>query len=487
MRFKEYDEAPGRGGSPSEAGLRGQVAYVRRLAERAAKGIEALRRDSDGEFSVFDADEAESRARNVRGLAAPDMNAGDRPRTIADRSREALKRTRALDREQAAARKSPRLAEPVAYVRADNQQLSRARLARLANRGAPRPGVGVRSPGTGAGAADRPGPQAFQVEPVSGRPVTWVTPGLEPATLEIASPAHGRVLVPVLARFFPAHTVHARWSTAVVAASHCRLKSTDHYHVHRVTVGFDELLGQGRNAMRDLFNDRSDAGIARFQQAMKRIADGAKPGDTRASVPLREDPHTLITSSKNVQLGDGSRMTVNTHYVVEESRLPLAGLLAHDKDLVRSFLAAVDGPERGPETHKFLSDALGRCGRADDLSVLGHSSGLRTPDTPIRWIFGVDSVAWASAVMVGRDNDLLTRMRVERGSLSPGRIRPDLRQVRRSTPKVPRPADRAPERSGPIGPGRVPPRAAPPPPFGFPTRGPRAPGRGGRAGRGGPW
>jgi hypothetical protein len=471
--------------------LIGQAAYIRRRARRVVTGIESLRRDSDGEVPAFRAREAESRARKVLGLTAPDMDAGDHPRAVADRSREALQSTRDLDREMAAAaRRSPRLAEPMARVRADNEQLSRAlrvRLARLANRGAPQPGAGVRVVKRGSWTADRPGRQAFPVEPAGGKPVTWVAPRLEPATLEVASPAHGRVRVPVLARFFPAHTVHARQSTAVVAASHCRLKATDHYHVHRVTVGFDELLGQGRDAMRDLFKDRSEAGIARFQRAMKRIADGAEHGDTRASLPLREDPHTLITSSKNVQLGDGSRMTVNTHYVVEESRLPLVDLLAHDRNLVRSFLAAVDGPERGPETRKFLSDALCRAGRADDLSVLGHSSGLRTPDTPIRWVFGVDSVAWASAVMVGSDNDLLTRMRVERGSLSPGRIRNDLARVRRSATRIPGPADRAPDRSSPIRPGRTLPGAAPPPPFGFSARGPRAPERGGRGSRGGLW
>jgi hypothetical protein len=490
MRFKEYGESPGSGASQPDARVTGQAAYIRRRARRVAEGIKPLRRDSDDELSAFNADEAESRARKVLGLTAPDMNDGDRPSAVADRWREARKETQALDRELAAAQSSPRLAEPLARVRANNQALSRAlrmRLARLDSRRAPRPGVEVRSPGAGAGAADRPGPQAFQVEPADGRRATWVTPGLKPATLEVASPAHGQVRVPALARFFPAHTVHARRSTAVVAASHCELKSTDHYHVHRVTVGFDEFLGQGRDAMRDLFRDRSDAGIARFQRAMKCIADGGEHGDTRASVPLREDPHTLIASSKNVQLGDGSRMTVNTHYVVEESTLPLSGLLAHDKDLVRSFLAAVDGPERGPETRKFLSDALSRAGRADDLSVLGHGSGLRTPDTSIRWIFGVDSVAWASAVMVGSDNDLLTRMRVERGSLSPGRIRGDLERVRRSAAKVPGPADRAPERPGRIGPGRVPPGAAPPSPFGFSIREPREPGRNGRPGRGGLW
>lgn len=331
----------------------------------------------------------------------------------------------------------------------------------------------------------RPGPERFEEESADGRPVSWVTPTLEPATLQVASHAHGQVRVPVLARFFPAHTVHARRLTGVVAASHCRLKATDHYHVHRVTVGFDELLGEGRDALRDLFKDRSDAGIARFQRAMKRIADRPGQGDTQASVLVREDPNTLIISSKAVQLGDGSRMNVNTHYVLEESRLPVADLLARDEDLVRSFLAAVDGPEAGPETRRFLSDALRRAGRADDFSVLSHGSGLPTPDTSIRWIFGVNSVAWASAVMVGRDNDLLTIMRIERGSLSPGRMRNDLRRVRGHAPEVPDPAKRAPEPIRP--PGLDPPGAAPPSPFGFSIRGPRAPGRGGRAGRGGLW
>jgi len=360
---------------------------------------------------------------------------------------------------------SPRVAKALARARAENQDPTGA-LGGLTTR--------------------LPGQRTFEVEPAGDGPVTWVTPALEPATLEVAAPAHGQVRVPVLARFFPAHTVHARRSTAVVAASHCRLKSTDHYHVHRVTVGFDELLGEGRGALRNLFQDRSDAGIARFQQAMKRIADRPRQGGTRASVPVREDAHTLITSSKAVQLGDRSRMNVNTHYVVEESRLPVADLLARDKDLVRSFLAAVDGPERGPETRKFLSAALGRAGRADDLSVLSHGSGLSAPDTSISWIFGVDRVAWASAVMVGSDNDLLTSMRVERGRLSPGRIRNELGRVRQYAPKAPDPASRAPGPTRRNDPGLAPPGAAPPSPFGFSIRGPRPSQRGGRGGRAGP-
>jgi hypothetical protein len=79
MRPKEYGGPRGDGALPRDPELIGQAAYIRRQARRVAGGIESLRRDADGELSAFDTGEAESGARKVLGLTAPDMNAGDRP------------------------------------------------------------------------------------------------------------------------------------------------------------------------------------------------------------------------------------------------------------------------------------------------------------------------------------------------------------------------------------------------------------------------
>ena len=75
--------------------------------------------------------------------------------------------------------------------------------------------------------------------------VARVGPCPHPATLDVAAPSHGRVRISGLARFFPAHTIHARRSTAVVTADDCELRSVDHYHVHRVTVSLYPLVRPG--------------------------------------------------------------------------------------------------------------------------------------------------------------------------------------------------------------------------------------------------
>ena len=104
--------------------------------------------------------------------------------------------------------------------------------------------------------------------------VARVGPRPHPATLDVAAPSHGRVRVSGLARFFPAHTIHARRSTAVVTADGCELRSVDHYHVHRVSVSLDALMepgAAGHSALQHLLEDPTGSGIAEFQRAMQRI------------------------------------------------------------------------------------------------------------------------------------------------------------------------------------------------------------------------
>jgi hypothetical protein len=262
-----------------------------------------------------------------------------------------------------------------------------------------------------------------------------------------------------LARFFPAHTVHARRSTAVVAGDNCKLQSVDHYHVHRVSVSLDLLLKQGSRghaALQDLLRDPT-GGVARFQAVMRSIADPPENRDTRANVPVRLHHLISVTSSTGVQQGDGARMRVRTHYMVEESELPIVDLLARDPGLVRSLAAAVDGPERGPETSKFLRAALRSAGRTGDLALLDYSAGLRAPTTSIFGLFGLDIVDRATVVMAGRGNQVSAGMQVDHGSFRPGTLLADLDQIRKQGARAPRTEGRTPTgRPGRAGPAAEP-------------------------------
>ena len=152
-------------------------------------------------------------------------------------------------------------------------------------------------------------------------------------TLEVAAPAHGRVQVAGLARFFPARSVHAQRSTGVVAGNNCELQSTDHYHVHRVSVSLEASLrpgSPGNAALHALLKDQSADGIARFQDSMRQIAGPSQEKNTRASVPVRVDHRLSVTGAAGVQAGDESHMTVSARYVVEHSELPIADLLVLD-------------------------------------------------------------------------------------------------------------------------------------------------------------
>lgn len=454
----------GSAGTPAEYGA---WLYHRRAAERAANsareqarevlgGLTALGRDANINESPLDVPSAMSRAREVERLIAPDKNPENLP-GVADRVRKAQRYAQRLGRQlKSAGEVSQQSAELLEGVRADGQELAR-RLSKLRGR-LPE---GTQGP-------ERRRPQTFAVvEPGSDRLVMRVTP--RPVALEVAAPAHGQVRVPVLARFFPAHTVHARQSTAVVVADHCELKSKDHYHVHRVTLSLEPLLKQGRAALQELLRDPSESGITRFQQAMKRIADAPEHRDTRASVPVQADAHTLVTSSKHVQLGDRSRMSMTTHYLVDESELPIVDLLARDPGLIRSLRAAAHEPQPGLATQKFLRHAAHSAGRVSDLALLEHCTGLRDPNTSIYWLFGVDSVSRASAVTVGVDNRLSIALRVDSGALRPGTILADLGRVRKEAAQVhapdPSTLRSVPQLAGPVSPGtrwRVPTGAAPP-------------------------
>jgi hypothetical protein len=267
---------------------------------------------------------------------------------------------------------------------------------------------------------------------------TRVTPRLLPAArLDVASPAHGQVRTCGLARFFPAHTIHAQRSTAVVAGNNCTLQSVDHYHVHRVSVSLDPLLtdGPAREALQQLLRAPHDsARIADFQRALRRLSTAsADRGPTHDSTSARPSHVTSVMASTAVQQGDGSRMNVTSRYVVEESVLPIVDLLAEDKDLVRSFAEALLEDQPGPGRVAFLRDLRRVCGSVDDLALLDHARDLDASDTHLLCLFGFAFADQASAVMIGSGNELVVRMQVDHPGLSQGDVLADLVQLRRDS------------------------------------------------------
>jgi hypothetical protein len=186
--------------------------------------------------------------------------------------------------------------------------------------------------------------------------------------------------------------------------------------------------------LQDLLQDRTPRGIARFQQAMQRLAAPTEHHETQASLPVRVRHNTWVTSSTGVSYGDKSRTNVKTHYVVDESEIPIVDLLARDKHLVQSLLDAIDEPQAGPATRKFLRDTLRSAGCTDELALLKHSTGPQAPDTSIFGLFGVDVVDRASAVMVGSGNQIRTDMQLHRSGTRPGTLLADLDRIREQSP-----------------------------------------------------
>jgi len=271
-----------------------------------------------------------------------------------------------------------------------------------------------RKRGAGVGATG-----AFRLQESSDKLAAQIAPKPFPATLQVASPTHGQVSVTGLARLFPAHTVHAKDCDTVVDGNECTLTAKDHYHIRAVSVSFGRLLEPGsaeNSALKVLMRNPTGPGVHYFQLAMRRLTGMAEQGDTRADLPVKSTHLTLASGSSVVQQRDGSRLNVTTHYVIEQSELPIAELFAKDRSLVKAFADAIREPELGPAGEAFCRAALGSAGRVDELALLDHSTELRGTRTSVRGLFGVDSVKRASAVIVGTDNTLKTAMRLDRDS-----------------------------------------------------------------------
>jgi hypothetical protein len=263
------------------------------------------------------------------------------------------------------------------------------------------------------------------------------------ARLDVAAAPHGEVRSYGWAELFPAGTVHAHRSTAVVAGNNCLLESSTHYHVQRASMSAGRLATDraAREALRRAAEDPSERRIDDLMRELKRI-DAPTPahGPAQRSVPLRARHTTYISGAEAAQVGDGSRMTVNTRFVVEETHIPLVGLLAADRELTRAFVASLREPAPGAATSHFLAHVLAAAGGVDDRMILEHAQGVPRPDTRLLSIFGMARVDRAEAVMVGSNNQLRTHTTIHRPGLGRHTVLHDLAKLAEHARPAPSPA-----------------------------------------------
>jgi hypothetical protein len=260
--------------------------------------------------------------------------------------------------------------------------------------------------------------QQYRVQGPDGKVVARITPKPVPATLLVASELWGEVSATGLARWFPAHTIHAQNCGTVVDGNECTLSSQDHVHIQAVQVSFESFLeadSRAHAALMELLRDNTDKAVDEFQRVMREITGAPPERDTQASLPVRQAHLTVATGSAVVQQADQCEVNVTNSYVIECAELPICELLATDRAMVTAFLDALGGQDPGPAADAFARMALLAAGRTEDLDLLAQCTELHGPSASVRGLFGVEAVRQASVVLVGSSNTLKTSMRVDRG------------------------------------------------------------------------
>ncbi|GIG88698.1 hypothetical protein [Plantactinospora endophytica] len=291
-----------------------------------------------------------------------------------------------------------------------------------------------------SGPAERPGEAgrdpalSYRVETPDGR-AYQVSPKVRAVRMEIYAPLHGRIHTTALTRFFPAHTIHTDRATTVVRGDDCRLKQVDHYHVNRVTLSLDGVAGTP--AFAELLADPTDAArIRAFQGSLRAVAATPEPpGQTELSVAARSNPIVGTNDAAVVVQADGSRTTVNSRYVVDESVLPVAELLIGDGRLVRFLAEAVLEPVAGDQTAEFLRAALRAGGRFGELALLEHAIDLPQRQTKVFSLFGAYDVGDAATVMIGAGNTREAVTRVNRAVPKKQNLLAELAELRSFAPQ----------------------------------------------------
>lgn len=291
----------------------------------------------------------------------------------------------------------------------------------------------------------------------------------EPGTLQVQAPIHtGIHFVGVLLR--KVERVHVRNSSGVVVGDHCTLTNTDHYHIEYVTLDSESLTQElERNedlrvALRALTeNPRDPTAVGRFQNILlAHIAPDLAPDTTE--LPIDEDTRTLIMRSRNIQRAENTKMNLERKYVIDETRLSLADMLAVDDQLTTAFAKYLTNPG----SPAFDQELLNVAAASDDLDLLRGAIGVDwKPNTTLRGHRNgtMNVIGAVSGVMIGSDNRLLHQLEVHHPDLTIGDL-PSLGKAIRRIANIPEPIPESPA-----------PPFDPPPPV-LPSPAPRSPRQG---------
>jgi hypothetical protein len=248
------------------------------------------------------------------------------------------------------------------------------------------------------------------------------------ARLEVGAHAHQGLRIFGLGRFVPAHRITASRNGAVAAGHHCQITDTTHLHVRRISLDWSQWCDAAprmRADLRRLIADPNDsAALDRLQSLAARLTPSVEQRQAQTvSRPVGDQVDLRLDHNDVVNLGDYADLAVSHHHTVEETSLPVVGLMANDRDLILVYARALADPDKQAG---FLREAVAAAGQAGDEELI-NAIGPIDHASSIWALFGSDRVTNAAAVTIGVDNVMSFREELQRGSIAPTFIDVDLR------------------------------------------------------------
>jgi len=229
--------------------------------------------------------------------------------------------------------------------------------------------------------------------------------------LQVATNSHNGIRTRGLGLMFPAHTVHARNSAAVVVGNNCELTQVDHVHIRQAVVADDDALRSAEvtRVLASVHSGRDKSQVVRDLRAtLTRLVERPlEGGPSQAERRLHADCTAEIYGCASVRVGDGTTTRADSRYVVERTVIPAGASLADNEDLARHYVDIVTGANNDPSVVAgFLSDLVGAAGNTGDENVLGYADGLPREPATLLGLFGMASVNRMTSIMIGGGNEL---------------------------------------------------------------------------------
>ncbi|WP_433788965.1 hypothetical protein [Actinoplanes sp. CA-252034] len=285
--------------------------------------------------------------------------------------------------------------------------------------------------------------------------------------LQVATHAHEGISTRGLGLMFPAHTVHARDSTAAVVGNGCELTQVDHVHIRQAVIADDALRSrQVERVLAEAVPGGDNSTVVRDLRAtLTRLVDPpVENGPQQAELKLRADCTAEIYDCESVQLGDDAMTRLDSHFVVERTVIPAGALLADSEDLARRYVDVVTGTPADPGAlADFLCDLVGAAENTTDDNILGYADGLPRRPATLLGLFGMASIDAMTSIMIGTGNELHTEL-----DLTTARTTLDASFTDRlaqspppTSPDRPSPGESPPPQPGPWARWPVPPSSSP--------------------------